>query len=336
MLPSPEEVAQDLKRLGMPCAGAPRLEPLPGDAGSRRYVRVRVEGRSLMLMLVPGKPDRELGDGETGGELPYLNLQRYLKKGGLPVPEIYGWARETGRLYQEDFGSRHLSEAISLSLGGPSGSAYLEATKLLTGLQRLTPDPGCIAFRRSFDVAAIRAELTECYEVGIPYAAKSPPSPQQALGLQAELDTLARDVAALPACFSHRDYHGDNLLVRPDGTLGMIDFQDAFVAPRLYDLASLLTDRQAPAFLGGTGIETNLLSFAGAGGIPEKTARREFWLCALQRQMKVAGRFVNLQRRGKPGYLKHLPATWGVIRQALPRAGFPRLQELLASLGCPV
>ena len=36
-----------------------------------------------------------------------------------------------------------------------------------------------------------------------------------------------------------------------DGTVGVLDFQDARMGPQPYDLASLLTDRGTPDLLGG-------------------------------------------------------------------------------------
>ena len=317
-IPSPEEVAGDLRGLGIPCESAPAVEPLPGDAGARLYARIRVApARTLLLMLVPSEGDSERGGALAGGELPYLSVQRFLKARGLPVPEVHGWDPLSRRLYHEDFGSRHVSA---------DPGAYGKAVELLAEMQRRTaqPDPHCLAFRRAFDETAIRAELSEFSEFGFPHAAKRPAP----ASLGAGLDSLARAVADLPRRFSHRDFHGDNLLVLPDGSLGMIDFQDAFLAPGAYDLASLLTDREAPDRLGFDRID----ALVRQSGIPEE----EFWLVALQRQMKVAGRFVSLEKRGKKGYLHHLPTTWRVIARALPRTGRGALKELLASAGAPV
>ncbi len=329
--PTPEAVARDLARWGIPSAGIPRLEALPGDAGARRYLRIwpdPASESSLMLMLVPERGDAERGSLAAGGELPYLNLQRTLARLGLPVPRVYGFDPATGRLYHEDLGSRHLA-AEAREAADPV-ACYAAAVDLLKTLQARTaaPDPDCLAFGRRFDVAGIRAELAEFAEFGVPRMAGRAPSPAARKVLDGMLDALASEVAALPARFSHRDYHGDNLILRADGSLGIIDFQDAFLAPGLYDLASLLTDRDAPQVLGWAGVEDLLARF---GADPA-----EFWTVALQRQMKVAGRFASLARRGKPGYLGYLPATWSVVARALEKTSRRGLQELLASLGCPV
>ena len=315
---SPEEAAADLKHFGIPCVGNPVLETLPGDAGARRYVRILTgHDHSVMLMLLPpGGGDREAGAAEAGHELSYLNIQHFLKGRGLPVPRVYGHDAKHRRLYQEDLGSRHLSAEED------AAGAYGKAANLLLEMKWRTAlhEPSCLAYHRSFDAAAIRAELKEFQTFGLT-------APDTAGVLDSELDALARRMASLPVIFSHRDFHGDNLLVRPDGSLAMIDFQDAFLAPGSYDLASLLTDRGAADRVGWDTVERLAHDSGDEAG---------FWLCALQRQLKVAGRFVNLERKGKTGYARHLPATWKVIARALPKAGAGRLQELLASLGCPL
>ena len=40
----------------------------------------------------------------------------------------------------------------------------------------------------------------------------------------------------------HRDYHSKNLLRKSDGSIGIIDYQDAMAGPMTYDIASLLRD----------------------------------------------------------------------------------------------
>src|SRR5207302_2173835 len=49
------------------------------------------------------------------------------------------------------------------------------------------------------------------------------------------------ELAAEPRVLCHRDYHSRNLMLH-DGSLYIIDFQDARMGPDTYDLASLLRD----------------------------------------------------------------------------------------------
>jgi len=131
--------------------------------------------------------------------------------------------------------------------------------------------------------------------------------------IAAAFDWLADQALAQPAVLVHRDYHSRNLLVRPEGNPGIVDFQDAVRGPVSYDLVSLLKDcyvvwprAQLTAWL------DRYREGAAAAGIPVGADRGEFlaWFdqVGLQRHIKVLGIFARLWHRdGKPGYLGDLP-----------------------------
>ena len=61
--------------------------------------------------------------------------------------------------------------------------------------------------------------------------------------LPAALTRLADRAAEAPhRVLCHRDFHSRNLMVTEDGSLAMVDIQDARWGPDSYDLASLLRD----------------------------------------------------------------------------------------------
>ena len=66
---------------------------------------------------------------------------------------------------------------------------------------------------------------------------------------ESELDAcyalLVESAATQPQVFMHRDYHAANLMVLSGSgveSVGILDFQDAFIGPVTYDLVSLLRD----------------------------------------------------------------------------------------------
>src|SRR6267143_1401913 len=59
--------------------------------------------------------------------------------------------------------------------------------------------------------------------------------------LTGEWATIAGELASEPRVLCHRDYHSRNLMLH-DGSLYIIDFQDARMGPDTYDLVSLLRD----------------------------------------------------------------------------------------------
>jgi len=72
-----------------------------------------------------------------------------------------------------------------------------------------------------------------------------------------QFDDLATRLVGEGAEFTHRDYDARNLMVRDDGTLAVIDFQDATIGPSHYDLVSLLRDSYfecAPRFEPPSGV----------------------------------------------------------------------------------
>ena len=53
---------------------------------------------------------------------------------------------------------------------------------------------------------------------------------------------LASAMASQPQVLVHRDYHAGNLMLLPQGEVGMLDFQDAVIGSPVYDVVSLLRD----------------------------------------------------------------------------------------------
>ena len=113
-----------------------------------------------------------------------------------------------------------------------------------------------------------------------------------------------------------RDYHAENIMLL--GSLqkqGLLDFQDALVGHKAYDLVSLLQDarRDVPAEL-----ETAMLDrYAAASGAGADFAA-DYARLGAQRNAKIVGIFVRLwQRDGKPRYLDLIPRVWQLLERDL-------------------
>src|SRR5262249_52852815 len=116
-----------------------------------------------------------------------------------------------------------------------------------------------------------------------------------------------------------------NLYVQGE-RIRIIDFQDALLAPAPYDLATLLGDRDTPQVV-RPHIEQQLLDYyvtawqARSGDAIDRAEFIEiYFLCALQKALKVVGRFYFLDiEKHKPGYLRYIPSTVQQILRILPR-----------------
>jgi aminoglycoside/choline kinase family phosphotransferase len=305
-----------------PGARATGLEPLRGDASSREYSRVRINAgtsgapSSLIVMhlrdAAVALSSEELGVYGKGGpsELPFVNVWRYLRSLTDAVPDIYDVSPTSTLLLLEDVGDVTLFAAAEA--GGAAGlDLFRGALRLIADLQVRARDDGrCYAFRQSFDERLFAWEFEHFVEFGL-----RDPAPSLLADVRRELRAAAHQLAGLERVFCHRDFHGWNLHVQPGGRIRVIDFQDALLAPRLYDVASLLTDRTTPRLVSPADERRLLLEFSElCGGLSqwrdEAALLSEYRTVALQRALKVVGRFNYLAEvKGKPGYLAMLPAA---------------------------
>jgi aminoglycoside/choline kinase family phosphotransferase len=320
--------AADVVERLWPGAAVASIDPMRGDASSRSYARVHLTGAgappTLVVMILQDAAvalsSEELGVFGEGGpkELAFVNVGRFLARLTDAVPAIHAVSDDSRLLVLEDVGDVPLWEAAA----GRPADLFGKALDLLADLQaRATDDrSGCYAFVQAFDEKLFAWEFRHFLEYGI--EAGAPATLVEASGR--ELDAVATRLAALPRVFAHRDYHAWNIHVQPaqEGEAGprlrIIDFQDALLAPALYDVASLLTDRITPERITPALEESLLVHYysrqkAGRTGSLDQT-RIAYRLVALQRVLKVVGRFHYLNDvKGKPHYLTFLP---GVCRTA--------------------
>src|SRR5262249_26439142 len=104
-------------------------------------------------------------------------------------------------------------------------------------------------------------------------------------------------------------------------------------APAPYDLGTLLGDRDTPQVI-TPAIEEQLLAYYQRGweqragvALDTQDFNDTYFLCALQKALKVVGRFYFLDLvKKKPGYLRYVPAPVRQTPRILPR--FPELAEM--------
>ena len=152
--------------------GIPAVNPLAGDASSRRYFRALLDGgkapQSVIVMDFSAASALPLSSEELGvfenpvKELPFLNVHRFLMKIGVRVPQLYGSWEKDGILLLEDLGDTALWDRIQ---GLPEGEVldwYRKAIDELLTLQirgTRQPDSSCIAFRQRFDLPLYMWEI---------------------------------------------------------------------------------------------------------------------------------------------------------------------------------
>lgn len=328
------------------------IRKLKGDASTRSYYRIEV-GYSSSSDLADDKPGSviamqlpqsdvatdEAMSGAAPRELPFLNVQRLLKQRAIPVPEVYLYDRAHRVVLLQDLGDETF-ETLLKDRGRDSWKhLYKQAVALLVQLHRNCEriDEGCIAYERRFDSGLLRWELDHFYEWGVEAIYGEPSAADREL-----IDRIFRGLVSrleeIPSGFVHRDFQSRNLMwveKQQEKQLFVIDFQDAMLGPRPYDLAAFLCDSYVDLDLDlqETMID-HYLSHAELSPSEARAFYNAFWLVALHRKLKDAGRFVFIDRvRRNSDFLPFYPQSLRYVGRALEKLdGFNGLYALLTRL----
>lgn len=289
--------------------------PMSGDASARRYERLTgPQGASAVLM--DAAPD-------NGDEIRrFIAIARHLDATGLRAPEIYLADPDNGILIIGDLGPLQFAQWLDRHPGDDT-MLYAAAVDVL-GVVQAHAAPGGLTALDPHTAAEMIAPLFQWYAPAISgtLADEVRTALQEALGLHApDADRLAL-----------RDFHAENLIWRSTkaGTdrVGLLDFQDAVLAPAEYDLVSLLRDarRDVPAALRSAMIDR----FASVTGREPDACRAAFACLGVQRNLRILGIFARLSLRdGKARYLGLLPRVFAHVIEDLDHPALRQMRPLI-------
>ncbi|MBL7663160.1 phosphotransferase [bacterium] len=295
------------------------IQTITPDASLRRYYRLELSGagptKTIVAMVFDSVKAAEAEGGQTYlADQAYCELAELFYRANIPVAELL-----TGQPGQRIFLLEDLGDNILGSLFEHCPTIiehYKSAISVLPRLQSLQCIPHKIPFSRSFSKDLYLKEMDEfqVYFLKAHVPAGIIPTEQVSEAFVA----IATRLAELPKVVVHRDYHSWNLIIDQEDQLRIIDFQDALMGVRLYDLISLLHDRDTDALLGTERYQMLKTYARETLQIPKEQFEFEFALTALQRDLKVAGRFEKFaEERGLTTYQRWVPGTFRRIRQAL-------------------
>jgi hypothetical protein len=267
------------------------------------------------------------------GELPFVNVQRYLSLNRIPVPSIVWDDSPHGFVLLEDLGDVTLEAALQEANREQMACWYRQALDILLALQSpesVAPRASCVAFCLAFDVEKLMWELDFFLTHMIKQFCTQRLKPGDETALRGQFWKITTLLARQPRVLTHRDYHSRNLMLRQD-RLRVIDFQDARLGPCQYDLASLLYDAYVvlPADLR----EELLTYYLGRKAMTDRhPLDREAFLqvfdyMCLQRHLKALGTFAFqtvVKRISR--YVEAIPPTLGYMQENLSR--HPELHQL--------
>lgn len=318
--------------------------PVPGDASTRRYERLTLQGQKAVLMdapkgaEAPSEPegasveDRKALGYNALARLAGPNIEAFacltneLSKRGFSAPKIIAADLETGLMLLEDLGDDLYARVITKD-PAKERELYEAAIDTLAAIYRST-FPKEMRFQnyawrvRDYDTAALLAEVDlflDWYAADHGHDIQGEEREEWHRLWKEAFQCLNAHAPGLAL----RDFHAENIFWLPErqavSRVGLIDFQDGLFAHPAYDLTSLLDDARRDVT---EVLKWDMMArFCKKAGISaDKKFTLAYYTMAAQRNTKILGIFVRLAKRdGKPQY----------------RSLIPRVEEnLLYSLGC--
>ena len=284
------------------------ITPLLPDASFRCYFRLERQGASAMLMDAPPATEKIM---------PFIDMAHHLNKLGFAAPKIYCYDNDNGFVLMEDFGEQTFTRLLSADTD--ELVLYYSAVDVLISLHK-HPTATRIQVPQ-YDLSALLNEALLLADWYYPVVQGRPIDPSVRDAYICAWKQVLTDLPATPETLVLRDFHVDNLVripaERDDSRCGLLDFQDAVIGPRAYDLVSLLEDaRRAVA----TDVAEAALHryLTAMSDIEPEIFITNYRVLGVQRHCKVAGIFTRLEiRDGKHVYRKHLPRVLRLLAEGL-------------------
>ena len=300
------------------------LTVVSGDASFRRYFRCHfegVEGKSSVI-CVDAPPDKE-------DNPQFVKIAQRYWDAGVPVPQVLAADFEQGFMMLTDLGDTLLKHVLNADNVEP---LFAEAQNQLLNIMKADFSGQPLPL---YDSALLQREMAlfpDWYCERFLEMTLNSEDRQILDELFGYLEQQALQQAQVPV---HRDYHTRNLMVLSDGTLGVIDFQDAVMGPVTYDLLSLLRDETFPSWP-KTQVKQWVTGFAQrlrASNLTQASDQQiwqDFNAMGAQQHIKVAGIFARLHYRDhKQGYLEQTPQSLRYIMEECAALDNPAAQRFV-------
>lgn len=339
-------------------AGAERF-PLPGDASTRRYERLKAGDRRAMLMDAPRSNESPpCPPGATPAERramgwnaasrlaasrveAFVAVARYLEELGLSAPVIYGADCEAGYAVIEDLGDSLYANIIPQ--GGSEIALYEEAARVLAHVHNTAPPArlegagGASWPILDYDALALEVNA-DLFVEWLPRAADVRIDDAARARWERIRDSLIVKALGFPRAFTIRDYHAENLLWLPEreglARVGLLDFQDAVRGWRAWDFAMLLHDARRD--VSQPAADAAIRAYLDATGASEAEFQRELAVLGAINAMRILGIFSRLAGRdGKQRYLAFMPREWGHLARTLEHPSLAEAKAFVEDVARP-
>ncbi len=286
--------------------------PLTQEGSSRKYFRVKTDQNSYILAHSPAHQKKK-----------FLEKHALFSQINLNVPRLYFPDLKSGFLLLEDLGDQSLEKEVKANSTFPF-SSYIQALDQIISLQKHSEHALFPRFQGFFKEML----LTEKYLVKSFF--KFPPEKFLRKKYLKEWQDICEKLKSFPLKPAHRDCHSRNLFLK-DQNVYLIDFQDAGLFPRFYDVVSLLYDVYVVDKIKDPVREKLLKYFHHPG----EALKKEVLITALQRLFKASGSFAGFYvLKGQKTHLKYIQPALKELERLLKggEVYYPGFLELIQKL----
>lgn len=289
------------------------IKKVAGDASFRSYFRIFFGDKTYILMFAP--PTHE-------DVKPFVKIAEFLVSQNFSAPKIFARDDDFGFLLLEDFGDDTYSKVLARDVL-QEFSLYEKACDCLLELHKKAVPQDLLQYNH----ALLFREVMLFVDWYLPLQKKSMilqdrarfkflwfwvfDQMSQNKSLRDHLQKNEEPVLVL------RDFHADNLMILPSRVgveqVGLLDFQDAVLGSKAYDLVSLLEDARRDVS------EENRVKifehYLREANCDKEDFKNDYEILSLQRNLKILGIFARLSvRDGKNHYLNLLPRVLDFVR----------------------
>ena len=263
--------------------------PLTGDGGLRSYTRIQWNKKSGILVSSFEKKQREL----------FLLRQKELASVSIQVPHLRFIQEKGSYIFLEDLGDVTLEKMV-LNESPLVLSYYHQALDHMRDLQQKAQ----VFLWKTYSSDLFLKEMLWTQKYLIKEWLNIGFTDSFLNGVIKEWEKICSSLVRFPSLPAHRDYHSRNLMIK-NQKIYMIDFQDAGVFPRFYDLASLLYD----PYTNLSDLQReNIIQYGVSQGffLRKEILSKEFQITVVQRLFKACGNFAGfLALHQKDSHLKY-------------------------------
>lgn len=285
------------------------IEPIPADASFRSYYRIILKDDNTKILMDSPPDIYNIED--------FINTQKMMDDYNITVPKIYAKDTKSGFLLLEDLGKISVNNHLQTLASQEVIKEYYSMIDIIMEMQKITVSNDWVKYSQD----KLIAEANYLVDWYLPILTGQEVSPNFKKEYNNIWEKIFKHLNFNNFVFVHKDFHVDNLQYlghkQNNKKYGIIDFQDAILGFRSYDLVSLLEDARYD--LSSEISDKAINYFLNLNpDWSRKDFLAEYTILASQNNCRMLGIFARKAVRDKNSqYLKYIPRVKKLLAKNL-------------------